>query len=104
MNGALKSPVFTFIVGQALAFICWALLAAVAWGKLSQQFADDTKWHIEMEAWRQKVDDEGTKNFKYGHYEERLRAVEEATKKIDPILSGQSRIEDTLKEMARQKK
>jgi len=99
-NGAwYKSPYAVLIIGHAIGLFGWILFAAIAWGKLSEQFKEEAKWRGEMTEWRLQVSRDGTDNFKYGRYDERLKVVEEATKKNDAILKGLDRVEADVKEL-----
>lgn len=93
---SMKSTIVTVVAGQLIVILGWAVLVAVAWGKLSEQFKSSAEWRAAATPVIEAV--------KYGRYEERLRYLEENSKKIDTMVAQMNRMEEALKKLENEKK
>jgi len=61
-NGFFHSNLFIFFLGQTIAFLCWAIVAAIAWGRLSERLEEGQKWRANAEVQLLKLNSENTNN------------------------------------------
>ncbi len=115
VNGGhfLKSNFFIFLLGQIVTLVCGLVVAGTIYGRVTQQFTELEKWHIETAATISRMDTFGTNASKWAIADEykrieantsAIRELQDQTRKLDVMAEKISRIDEILKRLDSAKK
>jgi hypothetical protein len=107
-NGFFRSNLFIFLMGQVVTVLCGLVFFGVAWGRLSQQFTESMEWRARTDAQITRMDSIGPNASRYGveslkliaeQTDERLKYLEEQTRKIDVMKEKIDRVEGDVRNL-----